>query len=347
MLLLYTVYMITIESFRTHRHSRHNIVNDPEVLTIRRGYRIRLHGDEQAEPWKLWRIINISRLHALAHQCTQRVVFTGNSALLLHGIPTWSTNPDVEVWPSKTRLRATPFHTVRHPRTTIPCANVISRAQQPRVITTIDALEVESPIEAAVRLALNDEPLSGFVATCMVMHALSHFDRFNLEESRHRCEHIRKELLQELSRQENHPHYLRAHTILHRADGGCDNVFEATVLWFVNTLYSGRIVTQFPVVVGDNTYFCDIVLPELKLIIEPDGRTKFGSTDQEVRASTSKWLHRQHELVNSGWRVIRVNWHGTDDFGAFREHLATQLGVQHLKVTQDCLRLWLEQHQRH
>ena len=78
--------MMIIESFRTHRHSRRNIVNDPEVLTIRRGYRIRLHNDEQAPPWKLWNVINISRFHALAYQCTQRLVFTGNSALLLHGI---------------------------------------------------------------------------------------------------------------------------------------------------------------------------------------------------------------------------------------------------------------------
>lgn len=344
---VYTIDMMIIESFRTHRHSRRNIVNDPEVLTIRRGYRIRLHNDEQAPPWKLWNVINISRFHALAYQCTQRLVFTGNSALLLHGIPTWSANPDVEVWPSETRLRATPFHAVRHPRTTVPRANIISRARRPRNVTTVDTLEAESPIEAAVRLALNDEPLTGFVATCMVMHTLSRFDRFDLEESRRRCERIREEMHQELSRQPHHPHYLRAHTVLRKADGGCDNVFEAAILWFVNTLYSGRIVTQLPITVEDHTYFGDIVLPELKLMIEPDGRSKFGSTDEEVRDNTNKWLKRQHELVNDGWRVIRVSWHSTDDFGAFREYLATQLAIRHLKVPQDCLRLWLEQHQMH
>lgn len=339
--------MMTIESFRTHRHSRANIVDDPNVFPIRRGYRIRLHDDGTAAPWEIWRIVNIARLHALEYQAKQHLVFTGNSALLLHGIPTWSANPDVEVWPSEARLRAAPFHAVRHPRTTVPRAKIVSRAQQPRIVTTIDALEAESPVEAAVRLALNDEPLSGFVATCMVMHTLSRFDRFNLEESRRRCEQVRRELQQELSRHANHPHYLRAHSILRKADGGCDNVFEAAVLWFINTLYSGHIATQFPVVVGDNTYFCDIVLPEVKVIIEPDGRTKFGDTDQEVRANTSKWLQRQHQLVNTGWRIIRVNWRSTDNFEAFREHLATQLGIQHLKVPQDCLRLWLEQHHMH
>lgn len=29
---LYTVFMMTIESFRTHRHSRANIVDDPNVF---------------------------------------------------------------------------------------------------------------------------------------------------------------------------------------------------------------------------------------------------------------------------------------------------------------------------
>ena len=90
--------MITLETFRTHRHSPRNIVDDPDVLVIRRGYRVRLHGDHNAQPWEIWRSINIARLHALDYQSTQRVVFTGNSSLLLHGIPTWSTNSWIEAW---------------------------------------------------------------------------------------------------------------------------------------------------------------------------------------------------------------------------------------------------------
>ena len=67
--------MITIESFRTHRHSRANVVDDPNVFTIRRGYRIRLHNDDTAAPWEIWRIVNVARVHALEYQTTQRIVF--------------------------------------------------------------------------------------------------------------------------------------------------------------------------------------------------------------------------------------------------------------------------------
>ena len=154
--------MITIETFRTHRHSRPSIVDNPDILVIRRGYRVRLHGDRNAQPWEIWRSINIARLYALDYQCTQRVVFTGHSALLLHGIPTWSTNSCVEAWPSKTVLHLRPFPAVHHQQTVVPGTAVISRSMPPRSIIQIGGLEAESPIDASVRLALNEQPRDAF-----------------------------------------------------------------------------------------------------------------------------------------------------------------------------------------
>ena len=339
--------MITLETFRTHRHSPRNIVDDPDVLVIRRGYRVRLHGDHNAQPWEIWRSINIARLHALDYQSTQRVVFTGNSSLLLHGIPTWSTNSWIEAWPSKTVLHLRPFPAVRHRQTVVPGTPVISRSRPPRTIVHIGGLEAESPIEAVVRLALNEQPRDAFVALCMATHALTHFDRFELEESRRRCEQTRREMLEELSRFSIHHGFPRAKALIEATDGGCDNIFEATVLWIIKSLYSGHVVTQFPIAVEDHVYFGDIVLPDLKVIIEPDGRKKFGDTEQEVRENTGKWLTRQHDLTNAGWRVIRVRWHDTDDLVAFRTNIAVQIQIEHLPLTQQSLRLWAEPRQQH
>ena len=309
--------MITLETFRTHRHSRRNIVDDPDILVIRRGYRVRLHGDRHAQPWEIWRSINIARLHALDYQSTQRVVFTGNSALLLHGIPTWSTNSWIEAWPSMRVLHLRPFPAVRHRQTVVPGAPIISRSTPPHTIMQIGSLEAESPIEAVVRLALNEHPRDAFVASCMAMHVLTHFDRFKLEESRRRCEQTRGDMLDELSHFSSHHGFPRAKALIEAADGGCDNIFEATVLWVVKSLYSGRVTTQFPIAVEDHIYFGDIVLPDLKVIIEPDGRKKFGDTEQEVRENTGKWLARQHDLTNAGWRVIRVRWQDTESLSIF------------------------------
>ena len=101
------------------------------------------------------------------------------------------------------------------------------------------------------------------------------------------------------------------------------------------------------IIIGDNTYFGDIVLPDLKIIVEPDGRTKFGDNEQEVCENTGKWLSRQHDLANAGWRVIRARWHDTDDMASFRSSMATLLGIQHLPVTQESLRLWAKPRQPH
>lgn len=231
--------MISIETLRTHRHSRAAILADPDILLIRRGYRVRLHGDQDARPWEIWQSINIARLHALDYQSSQRLVFTGNSALLLHGIPTWSTNSCVEAWPSKSDFQLRPYPAVQHRHTVVPGVPVICRHKAPQSISQVDGLEAESPVEAVIRLTLNEQPRDAFVAACMVMHSLSGFDRFNLEDSREKCEHIRRDMLAELGRCPNHSGYLRAQALIKAADGGCDNVFEASVLWIIKSLYSG------------------------------------------------------------------------------------------------------------
>ena len=154
-------------------------------------------------------------------------------------------------------------------------------------------------------------------------------------------------MLEELSRFSGHHGFPRAKALIEATDGGCDNIFEATVLWIIKSLYSGHVVTQFPIAVEDHVYFGDIVLPDLKVIIEPDGRKKFGDTEQEVHENTGKWLTRQHDLTNAGWRVIRVRWHDTDDLVAFRTNIAVQIQIEHLPLTQQSLRLWAEPRQQH
>ncbi len=69
--------MINIETLRTHRHSRAAITADPDILPYQTsGYRVRLHGDQDARAWEVWQsIINIARLHALDYQSSQRLVY--------------------------------------------------------------------------------------------------------------------------------------------------------------------------------------------------------------------------------------------------------------------------------
>ncbi len=76
-------------------------------------------------------------------------------------------------------------------------------------------------------------------------------------------------------------------------DGGCDNVRGLGSAY--QSLYWGA-VTQCPIIIGNNTLPGDIVLPDLKIINEPDGRTKFGDNGRRYE-NTGKWLSRQHDLL--------------------------------------------------
>ena len=154
-------------------------------------------------------------------------------------------------------------------------------------------------------------------------------------------------MLDELSRFSGHHGHLRAQAVVEAADGGCENVFAATGQCNLTRLSPARVLTQFPIPIEDHTYFGDIVLPDLKVIIEPDGRTKFGDNEQEVRDNTGKWLARQHDLTNAGWRVVRVRWQDTENLVTFRTGIAAQLRIEHLPITQQSLRLWAEPRQPH
>ncbi len=65
--------------------------------------------------------------------------------------------------------------------------------------------------------------------------------------------------------------------LIKAADGGCDNVFEASSHGLSPVL--GRVVTQC-LIIGNNTYFLGHCPSRPKIIVEPDGRTKFGDNEQ-------------------------------------------------------------------
>ncbi|WP_315580291.1 hypothetical protein [uncultured Actinomyces sp.] len=131
-----------------------------------------------------------------------------------------------------------------------------------------------------------------------------------------------------------------AHSILAFADGGCENIFEAAVLWVVRTLYSGEIVTQFEIHGRYGRYFGDIVIPALQLIIETDGVSKLSLPRSDGLSAEHVWMRRQQDLINLGWKIFRVSWADLEDFPALRRAIASNLGVKRLLPSAECERIW-------
>ena len=203
-----------------------------------------------------------------------------------------------------------------------------------------EGLIVESIESAVVRIALNEEPLEAFVAACMALHSLSDFSRYALEISRTRVEIARDKLLTVLHDRLTHRNYAIAHSILAFADGGCDNIFEAAVLWVVRTLYPGEVVTQFEIHGRYGHYFGDIVIPALHLIIETDGVSKLSLPRSDGLSAEHVWMRRQQDLINLGWNIFRVSWADLEDFAALRRAIASHLGIRRLPPSSECARIW-------
>lgn len=71
-----------------------SVRGDPSCVQLRRGAAL---SDPGAIPlWKRWQDAALARIAVVHEQIRQSVVFCGESALAIHGVPQWISNPDVE-----------------------------------------------------------------------------------------------------------------------------------------------------------------------------------------------------------------------------------------------------------
>ena len=196
---------VTIENIQTRHNTFRHLREDSEVCRIRRGYYARFHSPDNVRLWDLWQAVALSRIFASAALARSGRVFTGRSALLLHSIPTWVTNPNVEYWRKDGCRRTIPFSCVQFQNKSVPPCAITLRSQEPHAVVRLpEGLVVESIESAVVRIALNEEPLEAFVAACMALHSLSDFSPFALEISRTRVEIAREKLFAVLDDRRSH-----------------------------------------------------------------------------------------------------------------------------------------------
>ena len=101
---------------------------------------------------------------------------------------------------------------------------------------------------------------------------------------------------------------LMAKDVITLADGACESVAEAKLLWILLSHGVQEISTQHRVVVNGRRYFVDCALPAVKIAIEFDGRTKRGSTPHDQDRADYEMALRQRDLEAADWTVIRLKW---------------------------------------
>ena len=266
--------------------------------------------DDLESPWDLNEAIALARLFSVVHNA-QWLAF-GESAAMFHGLPQVKRPQDIHVLtPGPVGGRMVGFEPVPIPGgPVIPGARIV-RHHMPSLCgaTTFEsrAPSVDLPT-ALVSTALTSPAPSAFVTTCMGLRAMTGGGPARNPATLAAQESARGQLLGLL---DSVPSRVRgrgrAHVVLGHADGGCESVGEAALLWILLVAGVVGLQTQMPVSHLAGVYYIDIGIPGLLLALEFDGRAKYseGSRGWQQRLTEKE---RQRFLEGQGFVVLRYTW---------------------------------------
>lgn len=149
---------------------------------------------------------------------------------------------------------------------------------------------------------------------------------FEQMESHERAEEIRVALLKRLEHSPTKRGLRRARAILHAIDPGCENPAEAALLWLVRSISPFPSLTQVHIEVRGRHYYADIVIADLRIIIEFDGIGKLGDNQSDLARAKREWIRRDEDLRDAGWNIVRVSWPDYNDWEGLRLRLMRALG---------------------
>lgn len=300
----------------------------PVTVRIMRGIAaaLPLHPDKSS-PWEIWNAVALARIHVVNASLQHQALYVGRSCLLLNGIQGWSANPQITIYRptrrSTSRLPACSIGSTTVPETRVTCSTIPPLSEERR---RTNGLETEHPYDALIRCVQQEEPLEAFVLGCMALHQWSNFSMFEQMESRERAEEIRVALLKRLERSPTKRGLRRARAILHAIDPGCENPAEAALLWLVRSISPFPSLTQVHIEVRGRHYYADIVIADLRIIIEFDGIGKLGDNQSDLARAKREWIRRDEDLRDAGWNIVRVSWPDYNDWEGLRLRLMRALG---------------------
>ena len=263
--------------------------------------------------WEIRDAVNLARIHAVYATRTGIECFTHESAMLIHGIPTWDNTPEIRAVKGNDRhivdLKEVEIckHTVVS-RKFLPSALMLSKKH----VQNINGLPVESLVLTSLRIALSRPAIDAIVAVSEILHEVTLFSRFHQKDSRIAEKKVKDTLLTSLKNvRRKYPrlfNYKRAELIINTADAGCENIAEAALLPFVCATFPNQYVTQYKIHARGNDYYADFAIPGLNLLIEFDGKGKMGSNENEFLDARQESIKRQQLLEMLGYSFIRVTW---------------------------------------
>lgn len=310
------------------------------LIPLRRGVYLPASVISNALPrWEVARLLHRARAYAtalaLAHDPP---VFTLETALELHGLPTWDRVPRISFrrlgHANSTRSTRLAPITYRQLRLSATRERRIRSVPQVEDHVVVQGVRTAPLVQIAIDCARYLHPLPALVAVSGVLRRLSVFDRRHLDESRKKEAAAKNELLQLAKSMKGASQIRQTRAIIRSADAGVESPGEAAILWLLRCITpSSQVETQHRVIVDGKTYFGDVALPAHRLIVEFDGYAKTTSRERE-------FIDRQRHLVQAGWTLIRIEHDQLRDFMGLISYLVRELRRHGVPAGQPQGALW-------
>ncbi len=263
--------------------------------------------------WELAKRVNILRACAVVLALGPRSVLSHHSTLVLADIEFIGEYHDVHIcrggrWGGK-QAEIPPIYLPDGRE--VPAVRVIRHEAEiaPEHIIQIGDIAVTSLEFAAVQCAVTLSPREACVVVSGAMRRLSMFDRFSMKLSRKREEAVRETLGQLLQEMPRCQFLKRGRCVLAVADAACESIPERVLLWVLRAAGFSELRSQEPYMVDGEVFYVDFALPSVNIVIEFDGKDKYGVGREEILRSLTYRDWRQKQLEKLGLIVLRFEYY--------------------------------------
>lgn len=306
---------ILIRSSRDRRISREKATS-MNLIALGKGFYVaRCILEELPDKWAVINFINRARAWILTRYRHSKCIVIGHAACVVHGISTLSSLITIDLL-HPAPLNSTTSTSFLPPvqlseNDVIPAITVRRHHRQllSEPVTFPHGIRCCSLKDAAISTGVLDDTANSHVVMCGVLRILSRFDRREYDMSRKREDAVRKDLLllarklPERTRNKKHLSH-----IIEGADAACESVAERHLLWIMRQGGITEVCTQMKVLHDGYTFFTDFGIPDLRIAIEFDGRSKHGTDADDIFASLEAQQYRQKKLEAAGFTVLRFVW---------------------------------------
>jgi hypothetical protein len=273
------------------RHTVDALVRRKVLVRVRRSSFVLKAAIDPATPWEREELVTRAVGHSLAAGPGGHHALSHESALMVHGLPYFGADGLVHLVRSDGGRG-------RHDDTIF-----VHRPVEESWVESVDGLFVVRPVLAALQVAALHGVEAGLVCLDGVLHRAETRDR---QEAGRRHGPARARAGQEIDRalQEGFGIATRAvREVVGLADGRSESVGESRSRWLLQVLGFGPLLPQVPVDLGDRTVYPDLKPGRWDVLIEFDGRGKYGGPEA-LRAEKL----REDALRALGYQVVRLRW---------------------------------------